>query len=213
MPLIISTIHQKGGVGKTTLTLNLYNWFKQSGLKCGIIDLDVQGSITHLQNTMKDSNIWVDLSLLPVKNVSELADLKDFTEYELILIDTPPYLSVNLESVISKSDFVLIPCKASPLDVLAIEGTIQLLEDIKLNDPDLKAGIVLTMAIQNSTFQEDIRNMLSGYSVPVLKTQIGNRIDYSRSLLIPDGLRGNIKAQQEIERLGQEILSSITQAI
>ena len=46
MPVILTFAHQKGGVGKSTLSLNIASYFARNGISSAIIDGDVQGSIT-----------------------------------------------------------------------------------------------------------------------------------------------------------------------
>lgn len=41
--MIISVANQKGGVGKTTTTVNLAHWFAMRGLRVLVVDFDVQG--------------------------------------------------------------------------------------------------------------------------------------------------------------------------
>ena len=50
---IITVAHQKGGVGKTTLALNLSACFAQ-GLKVGILDIDLQGSLSGVQQDLEN---------------------------------------------------------------------------------------------------------------------------------------------------------------
>jgi len=48
MTLIITLAHEKGGVSKTTLALNLQGYFRRSGRACIVVDGDPQGSTTEL---------------------------------------------------------------------------------------------------------------------------------------------------------------------
>lgn len=59
MAKIITLAHQKGGVGKSTLALNLALCFKDQ-LRVALIDSDLQGSIYHLKEDFPELNILVD---------------------------------------------------------------------------------------------------------------------------------------------------------
>lgn len=49
MPKIILVTHQKGGVGKSTLTFNLASNIKDIAKTC-IIDIDYQGSLNNIRD-------------------------------------------------------------------------------------------------------------------------------------------------------------------
>ena len=104
---------------------------------------------------------------------------------------------------------VLVPCKASPLDFLAIGDTLNFIREAKVKNPSLMAAIVLTMTITGTEFTTSIRQELEKIEFPVLKTEIGNRVAYMRSLLRADTVLGdeNRKAWGEIESLGTELIS------
>jgi chromosome partitioning protein len=55
MPRVISFANQKGGVAKTTTTLNLGVAFSEHGLKVLLVDLDPQGNLTMSQGLNPDS--------------------------------------------------------------------------------------------------------------------------------------------------------------
>ena len=104
---------------------------------------------------------------------------------------------------------VLVPCKASPLDFLAIGDTLDLIREAKLKRNELIAAVVMTMTITGTDFTSSIRKELEKTEFPVLKTEIGNRVAYMRSLLRANTVLGdeNRKAWDEVENLGKEIIS------
>ena len=82
------------------------------------------------------------------------------SDYEIVIIDTPPYLSKELQQVLAISHLVLIPCKASPFDALAVVQTIGLVQEEQKRNPSLTAAIVFTMTISGTGFAGQIRSIL-----------------------------------------------------
>ena len=200
MAQIITIAHQKGGVGKSTLSLNLAYVFK-NGLSVGICDTDAQGSLSNLQ--MNEEGI--DIISMP----QEIESLRNLP-YEIIIVDTPPYLTNKLQALFAISDFILIPTKAGFLDFMAIQTTIHLLKDsIKLN-PNLKAAIVFNMIKKSTKVESEIRTLLSDSEIPIFKTVITERVSYTRSIITGGILKSNdFIAKQEILSLADEILNNI----
>lgn len=215
MPLIITVAHQKGGVGKSTLSTNLRGYFSGGGYKTALVDIDPQGSLTKLIRAFADQE-----GRDPEHAITR-ADFKTYPElleklegYDIVIIDTPPYLSQELEEVLAITTMVLVPCKASPLDYLAIGDTLDLIREARAKRPELVSAVVLTMVIAGTDFTTDIRKELEKTEFPVLKTEIGNRVAYMRSLLRANTVLGdeNRKAWDEIESLGKEIISLLNQS-
>lgn len=210
MPLIITLAHQKGGVGKSTLATNLRGYFAGGGYKTALVDIDPQGSLSKLVATFSDQegrdpeNVIVRGSF---DTYSQLIEL--LSPYDIAIIDTPPYLSKELEEVFEITNLILVPCKASPLDYLAIGDTLDLIRRTKERRPELIAAIVLTMTITGTDFTTSIRGELAKGDFPVLDTEIGNRVAYMRSLLRANTVLGdeNRKAWEEIENLGNELIT------
>lgn len=212
MALIITLAHQKGGVGKSTLATNLRGYFAGGGYKTALVDIDPQGSLSKLVRTFAEQEGREPEHIIErggYKNYAELLQL--LKPYDIAIIDTPPYLSKELEDVFEITNFVLVPCKASPLDFLAIGDTLDLIRHAKAKRKEIVAAVVLTMTITGTDFTTSIRRELEKTEFPVLKTEIGNRVAYMRSLLRANTVLGeeNKKAREEVESLGKELISLI----
>ncbi len=194
---IITVAHQKGGVGKTTLALNLAACFKE-GLDVGLLDTDLQGSLTGLAEMLEG------IELMPYDNVPENLRL---LKKDILIIDTPPYLTNQLSGLFAQSDFVLVPSKVGFLDVMAVRATIQLIREVQKTKPNLKAGIVLNMMKYRTNMNDEIREILKTYEIPLLQSSIADRVSFTRSPIISGVFAGeDERAKEEITALADEIL-------
>lgn len=202
--IVITFSHQKGGVGKSTLSLALYSFLKKEGINVGIYDYDPQGSIRQSKEEFSEgSEDWKDLELVPIQeNISDLLEL----DYEAMIIDTPPYLATELPIAFEISDLIIFPLKPSPFDTLAIRSSISLLEDSKVN---VKSGAVLTMVDGKTSFQESVKEILGNFEIKLFETEVHQRISYSRTLLFSSSIftSGDKKAISEIDNFGKEVLT------
>ena len=93
--MFLSIICQKGGVGKTTLSVNISHIFAKKGKKTLLIDLDPQGNSTTYLSNNKDKKALSSLDLL---------DTRDPIDPENI-----PEVRENLYLIQSTLSFLLIP--------------------------------------------------------------------------------------------------------
>jgi chromosome partitioning protein len=200
MAKIITLAHQKGGVGKSTLALNLALCFKDQ-LRVALIDSDLQGSIYHLKED------FPDLDILAPDKVSEIPRL----DYDLIIVDTPPYLSNRLNELFSYSDYVLVPTKAGFFDVMAIKATLALIKFSQAQNQRLKAGIVLNMIKPRSGITAEVVGLLQTLGTPILKTRVFDRVSLARSSMTAGILKStDQKAIEEVTFLAEEIVDLIS---
>jgi chromosome partitioning protein len=200
MAKIITIAHQKGGVGKSTLALNLALCF-QHQLSVALADTDLQGSLYHIKEGFPG---------LVIIGLDKLQDIRQLN-YDLVIIDTPPYLSSRLPELFLHSDFILVPSKAGFFDVMAIRSTLALIKEAQLKAPHVSAGIVLNMIKPRSGITKDIAALLESMDVPLLKTRIHDRVSIARSAMTTGILNGaDPKAAAELMALAEEVVEHIS---
>lgn len=193
MPKIILITHQKGGVGKSTLTFNMASILKND-VKTAIIDFDLQGSLYKSRSSS-------DISVLEKEQINNVQNL----DYDFIFIDTPPYLTEDLPKLCKLADVILIPTKTGIYDLLAIEETINIIKQVGKEDKTL---IVFNMVKPNTTLTTEMQDAIDNYNIPIAETKISDLVAFTRSA-ITHGVEDSKKAYQQIESLTREILSKI----
>jgi len=203
MAKIITIAHQKGGVGKSTLAINLAICF-QDQLSVALVDTDLQGSLYHIRED------FPDLAIIGADRFQDIRQL----DYDLIIVDTPPYLSSRLPELFLYSDFILVPTKAGFFDVMAIRSTLALIKEAQRNASHLKAGIVLNMVKPRSGITREVAELLQTMDTPLLNTRIHDRVSIARSSLTAGIFSGtDKKAKEEIMALTEEVVEHISAEI
>lgn len=247
---IISMANQKGGVAKTTSTVNLAAALKERGNRVLVIDLDPQSNLTmsfgidpeHLEQSMFD----VLVHRLPIQTIihqrevdvaaasidlagAELAlsamigrerSLEKAisavkSDYDFILIDTPPSLGLLTINAFTASTGVIVPVQ---LEYLSLRGLVQLESTLQMIREHLNPvvhieGILPTMVegrtihgrealdllqanFQDLVFETRIKKSVKLAEAPV---QGGSVLSYQ-----PDGAGANA-----YRALAEEVLSRV----
>ena len=122
MPKVIAILNGKGGVGKTTTSINLAASFAEKK-KVLLVDADVQGSASWWFSR-SDSEMGFDLS--QETNPKLLKSLRSIKGYDLVVVDTPPALhSQALAAVVTNADYLVLPTPPAPMDLAALIDTVK----------------------------------------------------------------------------------------
>ena len=203
MAKIFCVANQKGGVGKTTTTVNLAAGLAKLGQRVLMVDLDPQGNATMGSGVDKRSlavsvyEVLVDG--VPIREAAVLADKCGYhvvganrelagadielvqlpqremrlkaalafvdADYDFILIDCPPSLSMLTLNGLCSAHGVIVPMQC---EYFALEGVTDLVHTIKqvhanLN-PDLQIiGLLRVMFDPRITLQQEVSNQLKDH--------------------------------------------------
>lgn len=182
---IVSVQMLKGGVAKTTTTLNIGLGAAQYGARVLFVDMDQQANLTFAlgmdMDEAQEKTVWLDIveKKATIKDaIIKLGDNMDLIpsnlnnsvldrvllnsnrnwaqavkgplepirkNYDLILIDTAPALSVTNTAVTVASDLVILPVNPDRFSYMGLEKHLEELREIKKDfDLDLTEKILFT---------------------------------------------------------------------
>lgn len=207
--MIISILNQKGGVGKTTLSLSLAAALAGRKMRVLLVDADPQGSALDWVAVRQEDAPFVAVGL--PKNILHVELPKMAKNYNVVIIDGPPRIYEVARSTVMASNVVLIPVLPSQFNVWAAEETVKLLEQCAVYKPNLKAAFVINRKIANTAIGRDVAKALKQYPQPVLQTAICQRVAFAesargRTILEIDS---ESSASKEIQSLAKEVLKLV----
>lgn len=203
--MIISFLNQKGGVGKTTLSVNVAACLARQGYRVLLIDADKQGSATTWASLRQDAPFQV-VSMARANMARDAIKLA--ADYTHAVIDGPPHAEEIARSCIVASDFVALPIEPSGLSTWASDLTVRQVIEAQEFKTTLKCGFVVSRKIGKTVIGRDIRDMAAAAQIPVLATEVEQRVAFAESMTMgqtifewaPTGT-----AAREIEKLTKEI--------
>lgn len=207
---VISVLNQKGGVGKTTLSINLAAALKAADHSVLLVDADPQGSSMDWAAAREAEPLFSVVGYAKPtihKTVADIGAGKDF-----VIIDGAPRVTDLARSCIMASDLVLIPVQPSPYDIWASQEIVDLIKEAAAYKPELQAAFIINRKIPNTAIGRDVEGALAEFELPVIETTIDQRVIFAESA---DGgisvMEQDAKSQaaKEITTLAQNVLNML----
>ena len=222
--MIISFINQKGGVGKTTLSINVSAYLANQGHRVLLIDADKQGSASTWAS-LRDDTLFQVISMAR-ENMAKDA-MKLSKQYDYTIIDAPPHAEAISRSCIIASDFVVLPIEPSGLSTWASDLTIRQFQAARDMKETLKCGFVVSRKIGKSVIGREVRTMADEVATPdhgsmqeagisILSADVENRVAFAESITMGKTIfewSPSTLAALEIENLTKEIISYVQEDV
>jgi len=173
---VLALASQKGGSGKTTLSGHVAVQAQLAGQgPVVLIDIDPQGSLSDWWNERE-----AEYPAFAQTTVARLAaDLEVLRQqgFKLAMIDTPPAITVAIQSVIAVAELIVVPTRPSPHDLRAVGATVDLCE--RAGKPLI---FVVNAATPKARITADAAVALSQHGT-VAPITIHQRTDFAASMI------------------------------
>ena len=203
--MIITVATMKGGSGKSTVASCLAVYWHLRGRRPTLIDADPQRSIMRLAARERALG-----GVAVIENATEEATMmarRIASTGGLVIIDTPGFRSKTTLDCLAASDFVLIPVKPSPFDVDRMLDTLGFLTN-RTDGRQPLFRCLLTQTTRDSVIARHIRSELAEAGLPVLQSEMANRVAYPEASLwgaTPSLMSWKGPAAREIAAIADEL--------
>jgi chromosome partitioning protein len=177
--MVISLVNQKGGVGKTTVAINLASGLALRDFSVLLVDSDPQGSVTKWHSVQHPE-------YLNVACINQGFDSTDFrkssSNHDYVVIDVPPAMRAIIVNVLDASDLVLIPVGPSALDLWSSKQMISLLEISHRKNRSMDAMVLICRKIPGTRVGREAREAVNILGLDIVPVEISQRIAYVEAM-------------------------------
>lgn len=185
----VAVVNQKGGVGKTTLAVNLAGAAHMDGRRTLIIDMDVQGSAAEWFAARADESPLAGLVVVKMDKRLTVPKYKELSSgFDFVVLDGPARLDDVTSSAAIASDVALIPVSPGPFDLWATSSTLKTLDHAdevreQLGRPPVRRAFVVNRAEVGTTLTRELPEVLAEGANQVLDVVVHQRISFKKSAI------------------------------
>lgn len=214
--MIIAIANGKGGVGKSTIAINLAGALARRSEKVLLVDADPQRSVIKWFGARGDQPagrlIHENLEATPKPWTD--ADLRNGLRHEargfaFTIIDCGPANGRIERAALAGADFAIIPVTPSPYDIRSTSETLDMLAAGKKAGIRIESWLLISRKIVGTNLGHEVRDALRDFKLPILRTEISQRIGLCEAGIVGQTIHEyapHSQAAGEFQRLGKEVL-------
>lgn len=212
---IIALLSQKGGSGKTTITMQLAAGLVLRGYRVAVADLDPQESASRwVESAPADAPFPAQL-LRPHGDRDQLERaIRAVTLHvDFIVCDCPPSIEhPHTISALDLCDFAIVPVVPSPTDLWSTRAIEKLILN-RIKSGQALRGALLPNRVMRTALAADVLEVMREFSLPVLDAALAQRSAYAQSAVRGASVyelgRAASAAQEEVEQLVSAVLEQL----
>ncbi len=211
---IICMCNQKGGCGKTTLSMALGAGASRRGYNTLIVDGDRQGSAVSWSTNARAEDPAFPAAVVNLSHAgSNLPRTVETlsSNYDLIVIDCPPAVDSPIaQAALKITHLALIPVKPSPVDLASLTPFLELAQQMAVFNEALQVRIVPNM-VQLTQVHNAYIEQLAKLPAPCLNARVRLRTAHEQACALGASIHtvGDAKAAAEADKLLDEVLQII----
>jgi chromosome partitioning protein len=207
---VVGVLHGKGGVGKSTLAVNIARALQLRGLRVAVADGDAQSTAASWRASRSGEEELPTVA--PVPAASDLqAVLRRLSDaHDVTIVDGGAHLDKMHASIIKASDLVLVPVQPSPTDIWASEEIVRLIEKRQEVTGGPEAAFVVSRRKAGTKLGESVTDVLSRFNTDVWDGTC-DRVVYAEAMGQGKAVveTGDKKAAAEIEALTDNVINAL----
>lgn len=198
---VIAFLSQKGGSGKTTLSVHTAVAAEATGQRVCLIDADPQESATAWASARQ-----AQTPIVATAQAGELEAALNAAKSEgitLTVVDAPPHATPAASQIAKRTQLVLIPVRPSAFDLAAVPAAVEIIRAAKV-----KGAFILSACPFRAPEIGETRAALKAYGLPIIPSEITDRRAFARAVTTGSAVtefESEGKAAEEIRALWEWI--------
>lgn len=187
MTLTIVSACLKGGAGKSTVASTIADVLHASGHRTLVVDVDSQRTLARWAAVASEAE-RPGPSVVGVEGGALRRELERLSPlFDVVVVDCPPKLGKETRAAILAADLVLVPLTPGPGDLWALDATLELIEEVRVVRPELRAAAVINRANAQTAITRAMREEVAS-RLAVLGPVLSSRVAFPEAMALGQGV-------------------------